>query len=239
MINGRPFAARKAGPCPAGAACVHGGQIRIGDKIGPVAGTGWIHDDDRKPVAAPIAPGGTSGQTASKNLPQAHQTPNIGMVTLPEGTYTIRPADERDHVVIDVDTPNFGSFGPNTRTVSVHGSFAVKGRSGLRQARSWLGFGLVSDGRLSLYRNMRALIEARPEDVEEIDRHARAKVIRAAKAVRLMLTADADKLMEYGKAYASVANACFVCGRPLLDEDSQKDGLGPVCKKRFRASFGG
>ena len=159
---------------------------------------------------------------------------------IPHGTYTVRPADESAHVVLSVEPPSFGNFPDGTMAVSVHGSFAPVGRDGIREHRSWLGIGLAfPDGRFNLYRNVREMISQRgPGCMAPEDRPAYDKAIRGAKAVRLLLDAGADQLMAYGKAWAMAEQKCFVCHRPLTDEESQRDGIGPVCAKRFREIVG-
>ncbi len=146
--------------------------------------------------------------------------------TVPSGRYTVRGADEVTASVLSFETPSFGSFPEGARAVSVHGSFAVKGRSGLSEHRSWLGFAIVfPGGRISVYSTARAMMD---NGAPEAD-----KLRRAVKHLRLMIEAGEAELMQYGRAYAQAENQCFICARPLLDETSQSLGIGPVCRKRF------
>lgn len=146
--------------------------------------------------------------------------------TVPVGRYTVRGADETTASVLSFEVPGFGSFPEGTRTVSVHGSFVVAGRGGLSEHRSWLGMAVVfPGGRISVYSTARAMMD---NGAPEAD-----KLRRAVKHLRLMIEAGEADLMKYGRAYASAEGKCFICSRPLLDEASIRDGIGPICRKRF------
>lgn len=259
-VNGRPFSAGRYGPCPAGRSCVHGGDIMIGQQIRPAEGYGergrvWVHDDDPDPSdirsTAEIERvyGGSGGPGhAAANLAEADRADALLeeyeaemsrrrdiLRALPTGNYTVRPADERAAIVLSVGPADFGSFPEGTRKIAMHGSFSIV-VDGLSEARSWYGFAIVKPGgRVTVYKNARAILETaenrlRPEDV-----HLQAKLRLALKALRLLIDSGVDQLMAYGKAYASVESRCWRCDRPLKDEQSQKDGIGPECLKRLRS----
>jgi hypothetical protein len=166
-------------------------------------------------------------------------SPTNTVATVPAvGKYTVRPEGETVAVVVSIEEPTFGDFKPGTRIVSVHGSFVVQ-RGGLSESRSWLPFGIIhADGRLVLYKTARELVALNPNVVPAERQHERAKIILAANATRLMLTADIDTILTFGKAWASAEGKCFVCGHGLLDEESQRRGIGPVCLRRVRGLYG-
>lgn len=265
-INGRPFGATRASRCPAGAGCVHGGQISVGDQIGPVAGVGWVHDDDSRPDVTqpsvanvsrdvpmtaqqaralgqlPRCPVRRSGDGSGYRQPQrtvaTTTTPPVSK-KLPSGRYTVQTADMTSHVVVEIsDTETAAGTWYGTQTVSVHGVFAPRiGK--LREHRSWLRFAVIRDGRVSVYQKMRELIDAPASQVEPEDAAIARRVVQAAKAVRWLIIADLDAIIEAGAAYARTNSRCWRCRQPLDDPESQKRGIGPVCLKNVRREYGG
>lgn len=242
-VNGRPFGARRAGPCPAAHLCRHGGRIAVGDEVKPaVNGIGWIHEDDVAPAQIgrePIVPQSdiaiARAAEADRLLDEydnAREADRMArLAIIPTGNYTVRPADERDAVVLSFGDADFGDFPRGTHKVAVHGSFSILVR-GLSEHRSWYGFAVVKPGgRISLYKNARAILDTKPDALRPEDVHLQAKLRLAIKALRLLIDAGEAEIMRYGKAYASAANACFRCERPLTDEISQKIGLGPHCRQ--------
>lgn len=169
---------------------------------------------------------------------KAAEAVKSGAIVPPVGKYTIRPADEKIAAVLSIEEPTFGNFPTGTRVVALHGSFVVKVR-GLSESRSWLQFGIIRpDGSFGLYRNMRELLEM-PFDAVPAERmHERDKVRAAVKAIRLMLAADLDTILTYGKTWAAVERKCWVCGHGLLDEASQRRGIGPVCLRNVSRVYG-
>lgn len=251
-VNGRPFAATRPGPCPAAdRTCRHGGQIRVGDEIKPVDGLGWIHEDDVIPAAEGLPVGIQRNmartQTAAElaiaaeadRLLDAYESireneRRIRQAIIPTGNYTIRPADETTAAVISVGPADFGSFPEGTRKVAMHGSFSIL-IDGLSQHRSWYGFAIVKPGgSISVYKNARAILNAATADLREEDRHLQAKLRLAIKSLRLLTEAGESEILRYGKAYASGESKCWRCERPLLDETSQRLGIGPSCLKTLR-----
>lgn len=242
-VNGRSFGATRPGPCPAGLSCRRGGRIEIGQEIGPMSGLGWIHEEDREALNRkgtadlgefdPIAADRADALLEEYEAEMSRRRDILR--ALPTGNYTVRPADERAAIVLSVGPADFGSFPEGTRKIAMHGSFSIV-VDGLSEARSWYGFAIVKPGgRVTVYKNARAILETaenrlRPEDV-----HLQAKLRLALKALRLLIDSGVDQLMAYGKAYASVESRCWRCDRPLKDEQSQKDGIGPECLKRLRS----
>lgn len=173
--------------------------------------------DATRAKAEPVGHGGKVFLHNGQYLPANYRP-------IPEGRYTVRPADETVASVLSIEAPTFGNFTEGSRAVSMHGQFGE---------RSWYGFAIVRpDGRISLYKTARAVMDAETAGSAD-EQHLRAKLRAAVKAVRLMIDAGTSDLLEYGKAYAASEGHCFVCRRPLLDETSQKLGIGPVCLKRF------
>jgi hypothetical protein len=247
-VNGRPFAARQAGPCPA-FTCRHGGQIRTGDDIKPVDGLGWIHEDDvtpvqlgRKPLPVRTADELTLEAAADRLLNEYDNRREADRrarnARIPTGNYTIRPADERTAVVLSIGPADFGEFPDGTRKVAVHGSFSIL-IDGLSQARSWYGFALVKPGgQISVYKNARKILESDPDLIRPEDVHLRSKLRVALKSLRLLIEAGESEIMAYGKAYASAQSACWKCERPLTDETSQRLGIGPKCRQVLAGELG-
>lgn len=217
-VNGRPFGATRVSRCPAGAGCVHGGQISVGDQIGPVAGVGWIHDDDSRPVATrptiadvsrdvpmttqqaralgqlPRCPVRRSGDGSGYRPPQrtvAATTATPASKKLPSGRYTVRTADMPSHVVVEIsDTETAAGTWYGTQTVSVHGVFAPRiGK--LREHRSWLQFAVIRDGRVNVYHKMRELIDACMQAIATGSTYPAVEAEDAAIAARVAQAAKA------------------------------------------------
>jgi hypothetical protein len=240
-VNGRPFLANRAGPCPA-STCRHGGLISIGDDIKPAEGIGWIHEDDVVPAVVGLAPRPVQLVDELRIAADADRLLNeyesmreaerrAKLSIIPTGNYTVRPADERTAAVLSIGETEYGSFAKGTRRVSVHGSFSIV-VDGLSEHRSWYGFAFVRPGgQISIYKNARAILESRPDDLRPEDVHLRDKLRLAVKALRLLIDAGLDEIMRYGKAYAATSGKCWRCERPLTDETSQRLGIGPLCRK--------
>lgn len=251
-VNGRPFGARRAGPCPAGDLCRHNGQVALGDEIKMSPnGIGWIHEDDVAPaqIGRPVVTRAASipnGDTAAEadRLLDAYDSireneRRIRQSVIPTGNYTVRPADETTASVLSIGPTDFGSFPEGTRRVAMHGSFSIL-VDGLSQSRSWYGFALIRPGgKIGVYKNARAILETPTDQLRAEDVHLQAKLRLALKALRLLIEAGESELLRYGKAYASGEMKCWRCERPLLDETSQRLGIGPKCLQMLRKDLDG
>lgn len=230
---------RYGGDCWSGRLCSRGGRIEPGQSI-ERAGAGWRHagcptivDEQTVADAADRLAELYERATGRQSCVRMTRTARL----IPIANFTIRPADETDAAVLSFDSsPDWGNFPDGTRLVSMHGSFEPDLR-GYRQHRSWLAFGVVyPDGRLSIFRPFRALLDETPADHR--DRHIAEKLRIAAKATRFLAQATGEQILGLVKAYAAETNRCMLCGKELKRERYQRMGVGPDCLKKLEAGFG-